>query len=172
MRKYIIAFIGIICLSNVATKAQGTFTIPAGTSIPLVLDYGISSEETKQGDFVSFSVPMDIYIGNNVAVPMGTKAIGEVIRASKRKSWGKGGMLTIKVKELQLGNGSAVPLTALDISVEGERKVKSAWGWFGGLIFFVPLNVIPPLCIKGGDAIINEGLAVTATTVKNVTITK
>ncbi len=179
LRTITFQLIAIICLVNYTAiiKAENNrstavtgITIPANTAIPLILDYSISSKNTKRGDIINLKVAQEIYINDKAIIPMGAVASAEVIKASKRKCWGKGGKLIIKIKELQLANGVTIPLMAPDIEKSGVSKKGNAWTWFWCTIFFVPLNTIPPLCIKGENATIEEGLTIIANTTEIVTI--
>lgn len=46
---------------------------------------------------------------------MGTLATAEIVKASKRKCWGKSGKLIIRMRELKFSNGTTIALTAPDI---------------------------------------------------------
>ena len=94
LRRITLQLIAIICLANYSAtiKAETTHsveevkvTIPANTTIPLVLDYPISSKNTKRGSIINFKVAQDIYINDKVVIPMGTLASAEIIKATKRK---------------------------------------------------------------------------------------
>ena len=179
LRRITLQLIAIICLANYSAtiKAETTHsveevkvTIPANTTIPLVLDYPISSKNTKRGSIINFKVAQDIYINDKVVIPMGTLASAEIIKATKRKCWGKSGKLTIKMKEVLLTDGRSIPLIAPNIEKRGVSKKGNAWTWFWCTIFFIPLNTIPPLCIKGENATLEEGLTIVAKTVETITI--
>ena len=177
MLNKIILLVSVICFANnFSLKAENgstrSITIPVGTSIPLILNYSINSKEAKQGNIIDFEVAQDIYINEQVAIPMGTAATAEIIKASKRKCWGKPGKLVIRIKELQLSNGTKIPLTAPDIEKRGISKKGDAWTWFWCTIMFIPLNTIPPLCIKGENAIIENGLTIIANTTESAIITR
>ena len=163
-------FVDIFMLKAENINTNST-TIPAGTSIPLIMDYSISSKNTLKESVVEFKVAQDIYINDQIVIPMGTPAIAEIIKASKRKCWGKPGKLAIRVKEIQLINGKTIPLTAPDIEKKGISKKGDAWTWFWCTIVFIPLNTIPPLFIKGENAIIENGLTIIANTTESVVIT-
>ena len=53
---------------------------------------------------------------------------------------------------------------------EGFSKKGSAWTWFWCTILFVPLNVIPPLCIKGENTDIQQGFTFVAYTIEEQTV--
>ena len=98
--KFISIIITLLFVNVFVLKAENSktssMTIPVGTSIPLIMDYSISSKKTHKGSVVEFKVAQDIYINDRIVIPMGTPAIGEIIKASKRKCWGKPGKLAIK----------------------------------------------------------------------------
>lgn len=156
--------------ANHCIQEETDLLIPANTAIPLVLDYSINSKKAKRGNIVNFKVAQEIYIDDKLAIPVGTLATAEIIKASKRKCWGKSGKLSIKIRELRFSNGSTIALTAPDIEKNGVSKKGNAWTWFWCTIFFIPLNTIPPLCIKGENAEIEHGLTIIANTVETATI--
>ena len=177
MLNKIIILISVICfVNNFSLKAENcnarSITIPGGTTIPLILNHPISSKKAKQGDIINFEIAQDIYINEQIAIPKGTSAMAEIIKASKRKCWGKPGKLVIRIKELQLINGTTIPLIAPDIEKRGFSKKGDAWTWFWCTIMFIPLNTIPPLCIKGENVIIEDGLTIIANTTESAIITQ
>ncbi|MCS2681778.1 hypothetical protein NXV81_20010 [Bacteroides ovatus] len=74
------------------------------------------------------------------------------------------------MRELKFSNGTTIALTAPDIEKNGVSKKGNAWTWFWCSIFFIPLNTIPPLCIKGENAEVEQGLTIVANTVEPATI--
>lgn len=145
------------------------FVIPANTPIPLILDYNISSKHLKKGMEVEFKVAQDIFIGNN-SIPQGTTAIAKVMKATKGKSWGRAGKLSIEIDRLILADNISLKLKAPNIEKEGFSKKGSAWTWFWCTILFVPLNVIPPLCIKGENTEVQQGFTFVAYTIEEQSI--
>ena len=152
-----------------AHEVLDEFVIPANTPIPLILDYNIGSKQLKKGMEVEFKVAQDVFIGNN-SIPQGTIAIGKVVKASKGKCWGKAGKHSVEIDRLQLANNIPLKLKAPNIEKEGFSKKGSAWTWFWCTILFVPLNVIPPLCIKGENTEIQQGFTFVAYTVEEQTV--
>ena len=169
MRKNIILFFTILIwmvgksidinAANYCIQEEADLLIPANTAIPLVLDYSINSKKAQE-----------IYINDKLAIPVGTLATAEIVKASKRKCWGKSGKLIIRMRELKFSNGTTIALTAPDIEKNGVSKKGNAWTWFWCSIFFIPLNTIPPLCIKGENAEVEQGLTIVANTVEPATI--
>ena len=70
---------------------------------------------------VEFKVAQDIFIGNN-SIPQGTSAIGKVVKATKGKSWGRAGKLSIEIDRLVLANNTPLKLKAPNIEKEGFQK--------------------------------------------------
>ncbi len=166
----ILSFLFIVknlCIAQTYSESN-SITIPASTPIPLVLEYPIYSKNASKSDLIHFKVAQDIYIENRIAIPAGTIGIAETIKAKKRGCWGRAGRLVVRIKELQLTNGVTIPLMAPDIEKKGISKKANAWTWFFCSILFVPLNVIPPLCIKGEDIAMEEGLVILAYTAETV----
>jgi hypothetical protein len=61
--------------ANVALK---TITIPAGTSIPLVLKQGISTKNARVGDPVYASTNFPVTVNNRIVIPAGTYVQGRI----------------------------------------------------------------------------------------------
>lgn len=67
---------------------------------------------------------------------MGTLATAEIVKASKRKCWGKSGKLIIRMRELKFSNGTTIALTAPDIEKNGVSK-KEMLGLGFGVPYFL-----------------------------------
>ena len=156
---YIVSVIVILCLQCNLSIAQSTSintNIPKGLAIPITFNQNITSKDLRIGEFIEFEVPHDIdFDGGNI--PMGTKVFVKVIKGThKRKSWGKAGNIVLNISHMQINN-QEIRLKAPYIEKEGiSRKGKAKrWFWIG--IFYMPLNIIPPLCIKGEEAVLEAG---------------
>lgn len=154
----------ILCLIFFFVIENKAMTLPDGISIPLTLTHDVSSKTAKKGDVVIFKVTTDVYENDELIIPEGAIAYGTVIKAKKRGVWGRAGSLIINVDKLELNNGEVMPLIADEIMYKGKSKKRTANTWFWCGIIYVPLNVIPPLFIKGENAIIEAGYSVVATT--------
>ena len=120
----------------------------------------INSKDVQKGDLIEFTVMQDVYYDSNT-IPAGTKAFAEVVKANKRKCWGKPGKITLNIRYIQLNN-EEIKLQAPPLDKEGISKKGKAWTWFGCTVMFVPLNIIPALCTKGGEAILEAGTTIIA----------
>lgn len=153
---------GIITISIFTFSLIGNAQVklPNSLAIPVTLEQNISSQNIQKGDLVQFTTMQDIYYGKNL-IPAGTKAFAEVTKSNKRKCWGKLGRITLSICYLQL-KGEKIKLQAPVLEKEGISKKGKAWTWFGCTVFFVPLNIIPALCIKGEESILEAGTTIIA----------
>lgn len=147
--------------------AQSNFTnksIPKNLAIPVTLNQNITSKNLRIGEVIEFEVPQDIEF-NEGNIPMGTKVFAKVIKGShKRKSWGKAGKIVLNISHMQINN-QKIRLKAPYIEKEGVSKKGKARSWFWIGILWIPLNIIPPLCIKGEEAILEAGTTIIAYTI-------
>lgn len=154
----------ILSFTNaIGQNVENKYTIPANLAIPLTLRHDISSKTLQEGSIIEFEIPQDIYFSQG-SIPAGTKVFVEALKAKKRKCWGKAGKITLNVLYMQLGN-QKIKLQAPYIEKEGISKKGKAWTWFWCGFLYIPLNIIPPLCIKGEEAILEAGTTAIAYTV-------
>jgi len=73
----------------VAASDAGTFTIPAGTKIPLLLKQAISTRNAREGDSVYAETAFPYVVDNRVIVPAGSYIQGKISRV-ERAGHGKG----------------------------------------------------------------------------------
>src|SRR5271155_5506511 len=75
--------------SPAAASDAGTFTIPAGTKIPLLLKQAISTRNAREGDSVYAETAFPYVVDNRVIVPAGSYIQGKISRV-ERAGHGKG----------------------------------------------------------------------------------
>src|SRR5271163_892087 len=75
--------------SQAAASDPGTFTIPAGTKIPLLLKQAISTRNAREGDSVYAETAFPYVVDNRVIVPAGSYIQGKISRV-ERAGHGKG----------------------------------------------------------------------------------
>ena len=154
-KSILVSFILVVPFTgNAQTK------LPENLAIPVTLQQNINSKDVQKGDLIEFTVMQDVYYDSNT-IPAGTKAFAEVVKANKRKCWGKPGKITLNIRYIQLNN-EEIKLQAPPLDKEGISKKGKAWTWFGCTVMFVPLNIIPALCTKGGEAILEAGTTIVA----------
>ncbi len=103
--------------------ADHKILIEKGTVVRLELAEGLTSQESKTGDTVRFTVIEDVTIDGNTVIREGSEALGRVSEAKAAKGWGKSGKLDITIETVKAIDGSRIPLTA---------TVGDSESWAGG----------------------------------------
>ncbi len=83
--------------------------LPLGTTIILVMDAQLSSAENRVGDPIALTVADDVRIDDQVVIPRGTRAMGEVIWRTGRGAFGRSGKMDIAMRYVDL-NGIRLPI--------------------------------------------------------------
>ena len=168
MKQKVIMIIAAIIAAIGSATVHGE-VIGEGITIPVALTQNVSSQNLKNNSTLPLAVSQDIYDDNDqLLIPEGTPVEAKIIKARKKGVWGRQGVIEFQPTAILL-DGVRIPVEAPAVKKEGHSHKKAANGWFFGTIFFIPLNIIPPLCIKGEDCILEEG-TVYNTTVSETTI--
>lgn len=114
-----------------SSTAEGkTFTVPAGTKIPLVLKQGISTKNAKVGDHVYLQTNFPLVMDGRMVIPEGTYVQGEITNV-KRAGRVKGrAEVMMHFSTLIFPNGYTVSLPGAVDAVPGAEggDVKSSEG--------------------------------------------
>lgn len=78
-------------------------TIPAGTPVPVMLAERLHSKTAEPGQEVSFCVAKEVWIGDEVAIPRGTPAIGTITLGQGAARMSQQGEITVEPDFLLLG---------------------------------------------------------------------
>src|SRR3954462_3142019 len=70
-------------LHSSSTAEGKTFTVPAGTKIPLVLKQGISTKNAKIGDHVYLQTNFPLVQDGRMVIPEGTYVQGEITNVQR-----------------------------------------------------------------------------------------
>jgi hypothetical protein len=102
----------------------GTHVIVSeNTLIRVMTDQSLSSEKSKDGTEVSFTVSEDVIVNHVLAIPRGATVHGEVIQTKKAGRLSGSPELTVKLVSLDIG-GESYPLYTYHFRVEGTSKAK------------------------------------------------
>jgi hypothetical protein len=128
-----------------AAAQKETFTIPAGTRIPLTLMNPIWAKTAKPGDSVRAVTAFPVTIGTQVMLPPGTFVEGSLDKVIKRDSTGYPA-LRAHFTKIVFANGYAVrlegtmaqaraevPGVSLPVSFSAERQSAEGMEFGGGL---------------------------------------
>jgi hypothetical protein len=94
---------------------------PAGQIIPITLKMSIDTEAAKAGDIIQGSLSQNINLGEST-IPAGTIATGQVESAKKGGRFTKSGELQITFTQLQLPDGSQIPISGHIVGGIGKYK--------------------------------------------------
>tara|TARA_B110000046_G_scaffold88676_1_gene96750 strand:+ start:2714 stop:3157 length:444 start_codon:yes stop_codon:yes gene_type:complete len=144
-------------------KGNGEVNLNAGTNIPLETVSMIQSDLVSVGQTIDLRVKYDVKVDGQVAIPAGSIAKGQVMRAQKAKGLGKEGFVEIQIKSVTAVDGQEVFLTGGNVYQEGEEKQTLAilLGVFVCILF---------LTMKGKNAQVPPGYQVSSSVATTMTI--
>ncbi len=150
-----------------ATPARQPLVIPAGTSITVRLQQGLSSASAVPGERFDAVVDEPIVLDDRTVIPVGTPVTGRVTVARHSGRLHHPGELGLTLDSV-IVNNQQVALTTSHIVVRGGSHKKRNWGWIGGGTGGGA--VIGALAAGGKGALIGSGIgAVAGTTTAFVT---
>lgn len=89
-------------------EASVQATLAAGTLVIVTLNQDLTTTANVVGDIFQVSVAHDVVDGPTVIIPQGTVGRGEVTFVTKRGGFGKGGIIGIALRDLELGGRKVV----------------------------------------------------------------
>ncbi len=98
--------------------------IPQGTMMMIRLDHPISSYSSKVGDPVSATVESDVYLGDQVVIPTGSKVEGSVTGATAAGHLGRPGSLELHFYGIKTSSGLTIPLRAHVVTDDASGVIK------------------------------------------------
>ena len=151
----------------VASPAPEPLVIPAGTSITVRLQEGLSSASAVPGERFDAVVDEPIVLDNRTVIAVGTPVTGHVVIARRSGRLHHPGELGLTLDSVLLNN-QQVPLTTSHIIARGASHKKRNLGWIGGGTGGGA--IIGALAAGGKGALIGSGIgAVAGTTTAFVT---
>lgn len=122
--------------------------IPALTPVLISLDAAMSSKTARTGESFSFTLAEPLMLDGVVAIPAGTKGVGEIVHA-KGTGVGVGGELVLAARYLDHG-GKHVRLRSMKFGVVGKDRQD--------LAFAVGVTAgLPALFIRGKQIEVPQG---------------
>jgi hypothetical protein len=146
----------------VATVAR----LPALTPLRLRVEGEISSKTHVTGDKIVIILAESLRVTDTLAIPAGTRGVGEVVHSAKKGMGGKAGELLIAARTLDLAPGVSVPLRSFRIApAKGKNQEGVATGLMvaGGAI-----GGIAAMVMTGGSALIPDGSEAFAKTAADI----
>lgn len=146
-----------------ATPAVREVQLPANTEVVLALNGELSSKTHRVGDKFSLSVVKDVTVDNQVVIPRGTRAIGQVTWRTGTGGFGKSGKMEVAFRYLEMNNHK--------VPVEGSHRQDGEGNAAAAVGAVLAAGVIGGLIVKGKSARVLEGREFTVRTVDAVPMT-
>ncbi len=120
--------------------------LPAGMSVPLVLQHHVSSSYTPAGAPVYFRVARDVTIDGQTLIARGTIAKGSMAHATEPGMVGRSGSMNLQLDSVPAVDGTIVRIDA-DLDKQGRSRGAATVGWtiFWGLPGLITRGVSPYL---------------------------
>jgi type IV secretory pathway VirB10-like protein len=91
--------------------APAPLHIQAGTPLAIALSSELSSKTSQIGETFEGSVASDLWVGDRIAVPAGTRVVGNVTEViSGANSIGAVPLLALRLDRLELADGRSIPI--------------------------------------------------------------
>ena len=113
-------------------KVFDELIVSASSVIGLETENRISSETARIEDRVEAKVTRDVKVGNTVAIPAGSRAIGSVIQVERGGKFKERARLGIRFTTLVLADGTRLPMSTETIYRDGEAPGNSSAAKIGG----------------------------------------
>jgi hypothetical protein len=101
--------------------------VPAGTSLTVKLEQGLSSKESQEGQTFLATLAQPVSVGGRTAIPAGSTASGTVISAKKKGKIKGEGQLSIALTSITVrGKTHAIQTGTFDSTAKGKGKRTAA----------------------------------------------
>jgi hypothetical protein len=137
--------------------------LPANTEVVLALNGELSSKTHRAGDKFSLTVAKDVTVDNQVVIPRGTRAIGQVTWRTGTGGFGKSGKMEMAFRYLEMNN--------LKVPVEGTHRQDGEGKTAATVGAVLAAGVVGGLIVKGKSARLPEGYEFTVNTVDAIPVT-
>jgi len=135
-------------------KTYDELVVSADSVLGLQTENAISSDLARVEDTVHARVSRDVRVGDRVAIPAGTRAIGTVVQVERGGKFKEQARLGIRFHTLVLADGTRIPISTDTIYREGDAPT-SAQKIGGGAVIGTILGAI----VGGGKGAVIGGAA-------------
>jgi hypothetical protein len=144
----------LLAAPGVFAQSNGVVKIPDATALRLSLSEPISSATNEVDDPVRFEVTEDVKVGEFVAIPKGSTAVGHVVEVEPKRRLGRAGKLNFSIDHVKAVDGTNVRLRASSMR-KGDDKSGTV---IVGTVLLSPLFLI----MRGKDVNVAKGTAIVA----------
>src|SRR5215831_1584667 len=113
-------------------KTYEELVVSADSVIGLQSDSNVSSDKARVEDRVEARVTRDVKVGDRVAIPAGSRAIGFVTQVDPGGKFKERAKLAIRFQTIVLADGTRLPISTAPVEREGEGKGNSSAAKMGG----------------------------------------
>jgi hypothetical protein len=113
-------------------KVFDELVVSANSVIGLETETRISSETARIEDRVEAKVTRDVKVGDTIAIPAGSRAIGSVIQVERGGKFKERARLGIRFSTIVLADGTRVPMSTETIYRDGQAPANSSATKIGG----------------------------------------
>jgi LssY C-terminus len=143
--------------------------VESGTPVKLQLAQTISSGHAHTSDRLEFEVDKGVEIGGLTVISAGAKAEGSVIRVKRKRPFGIGGDVIIKLDSVELTTGEKVQLSARKEFKGRSHTIRMAVGMAITAVIYLP--AAPAfLLTPGRESTVLKGTEVTAYTKNDLSV--
>lgn len=135
---------------------------PPPFAIELKAVQTVSSADAVCGQTVLFST-IQAFAANGQEFAAGSLAAGRVIQCKPSGRVGRGGLLEIRIEEIQLPDGHTFPISGVAVFRGGSRNAGVAGGAVAAGLLIAPYVAPAALLLRGKAAIMPAGTLVVAT---------
>jgi len=113
-------------------KTYEELVVSADSVIGLQSDSTVTSEHARVEDRVEGRVTRDVKVGDRVAIPAGSRAIGYVTQVERGGKFKEQAKLAIRFQTIVLADGTRLPISTAPVERSGEGKGNSSAAKMGG----------------------------------------
>jgi hypothetical protein len=113
-------------------KTYEELVVSADSVIGLQSDSTVTSERARVEDRVEARVTRDVKVGDRVAIPAGSRAIGYVTQVEKGGKFKEQAKLAIRFQTIVLADGTRLSVSTAPVERSGEGKGNSTAAKMGG----------------------------------------
>ena len=133
-------------------------TIPKGTLVRIKLGEALSTQHTKEGQAVKFTVETAVRIGARKVIEKGAHVEAYVSDVRHPQRFGRNASLKIKFISVHSTKNKEIPIEiGAHAAKTNEQMGMAAGAAVGGALIFGPLGLLAGLFVKGKNVSIPKG---------------
>ena len=114
----------LLCVVLIAQPAPPAVKIQDATTVHLSLTQSLSSATNKVDDPVTFEVTEGVKVGDVIAIPKGSAAVGHVVEVERRRRMGRAGKLNFAISTTS--KRSMAVMCGCGLHPPGKEKIRLA----------------------------------------------